>query len=246
MNRYIWYHPLYIKQDQQKSLNAKCAPGQIRNAQEYGYIYLSENQLNKVGINDHLTIVGHSSVGDLVDDGLTLQGDNAEALVKRLKRSGLQVAPKILSLESCKVGINNGLGFKLSSNIFFRNSIIEASDSSVGRNPGFINWNGFKLDSFGRILLKEELSLWKIIFRGKLFSSFRHAQYNLVEEVDKYLSKNIHIEFMNCYKPGLFGGRAGRYSWFYNREITLEKATYFARDNLESASARALESMSKL
>ena len=130
MKQYIWFHPLYVLETSDSLIK-----GQMNNAKKNNYIVLQEQELTQVRATDHLTIAGHSTppkggAGDEEDDsGFYIQGETADQLVKRLVRSGLGFAPKILSLETCKAAVENGIARNLSIHPFFKNSFIEA-------NPG--------------------------------------------------------------------------------------------------------------
>lgn len=156
MKRYIWFHPSYVLESAEATLL-----GQQTNAKDHGYILLNDQELGKVTCEDHLTIIGHSTLAPTPaeDTGLYIQGDTADALIRRLTTNGLKEAPKILSLESCRAGISGGLAQQLSRSPFFKYTLIEANLNSVGRKPMEMQWN-FPTDSLGRAVLKLDNSPW--------------------------------------------------------------------------------------
>lgn len=115
MKRYIWFHPSYVLESAETTLL-----GQQTNAKDHGYILLNDQELGQVSCEDHLTIMGHSSLESTPseDTGLYMQGDTADGLIRRLTANGLKEAPKILSLESCRAGISGGLAQQLSCSLF--------------------------------------------------------------------------------------------------------------------------------
>lgn len=237
MRRYIWFHPQYIEDEK---LNQWVIRGQINNALSHGYTVLTSNKLHKVGVCDHLTIVGHSTLQRCDNDsGFYYEGENAAQSLQTLQAFGLKKAPKILSLEICKAGIDKGFAHDLSQQFFFRNTVIEANPGSIGRNPGTIHW-GFEKDDFGRVVLHSKNHLWRFFLSGKLVVSKPHNRYDLLETVNALLSKDIHKCILSHYKPGFFGGRLGRLHRATGVAITLDIATFFARENPHSATAKAL------
>jgi hypothetical protein len=243
MKQYIWFHPLYIKDTSPDILK-----GQILNASKKDYTVLEENDLHKVRAWDHLTIVGHSTApkntldeddDEDIDTGLFIQGETALQCIDRLQKSGLRVPPKILSLECCKAGVTNGIAQMLSTQSFFATSLVESSNGSVGRNPGKTKWS-LEEDSFGRVLMHPTSFQWIFFYEGLVVAEHQHGEYKLHDILQTILPSNFHDSFFSCYKPGLFGGRAGRHCWFGNK-IDLEQATLFAEDDPDSATAKALE-----
>jgi len=91
---------------------------------EDDYIFLGENELGLVSSQDHLTIMGHSC-------GQRIQEDTSDQLAKRLVKLGLKKAPRVLSLDCCDAGVENGVAQQLSILHFFENTIIEACVSNT-------------------------------------------------------------------------------------------------------------------
>lgn len=241
MKQYIWFHPLYILETSKSTFL-----GQMRNAIKNHYTVLDETELHKVSSGDHLTIVGHStapkvSLDKNVDNGLYIQGETAPQLVHRLKQSGLKKAPTVLSLESCHTGIEEGIALKLSIHPFLNNTLIEASSSGIGRNPGNVKWGGMTVDIFGRVLLNASKHPWIFLLSGKIIATHQHGKYKLDEIVDTVLSLNFHNRFFKYYRPGFFGGRVGRYCHATGQNLTLELAKKFAEEDPNSATAKALD-----
>nr|WP_238148693.1 hypothetical protein [Legionella pneumophila] len=162
MKRYIWFHPSYVSESAEATLL-----GQKTNAKDHGYILLNSHELGQVTWEDHLTIMGHSSLATTPSDdtGLYMQGDTAIDLIDRLTTNGLKEAPKILSLESCQAGIPGGLAQQLSRSPFFKYTLIEGNLSGVGRKPRETLWN-FPTDSLGRAVLKLDNSPWMFYLGG--------------------------------------------------------------------------------
>jgi hypothetical protein len=241
MKQYFWFHPSYIAETSAKDVN-----GQKQNALKHQYIILEENELNRVSANDHLTLAGHStppkSTGEEdSDQGLHMQGETAEQLTARMIKAKLKVAPKVLSLECCKAGISNGLAYTLSTQSFFKNSFIETSTDSIGRNPGTISWTNMSEDGFGRVLRDERKHFWHFLLRGKEVAKLAHGQYDLKSVINTLSPSNFHDRFFFYYKPGIFGGRVGRYCASTKNKITLERAIIFANEDPNSATAQALD-----
>ncbi|BCA93941.1 hypothetical protein TUM19329_03020 [Legionella antarctica] len=165
MKKYIWYHPLYVLETPGQVLN-----GQKANAIRNNYVILNANELYKVSNADHLTLVGHSTSPGLTQDGgdtgLYLQGETAIQIVDRLTKSGLYCAPKVLSLECCRAALKDGIAQKLSAHPFFKNSIIEANTSGIGRNPGNAGWGEMAEDIFGRVVINAVKNPWLFLLRG--------------------------------------------------------------------------------
>ncbi|MCL9685133.1 hypothetical protein [Legionella maioricensis] len=243
MKQYIWFHPLYISETPEPVII-----GQMNNAKKHNYIILQEKELEQVGATDHLTITGHSTSpkpneGD--DQGLYIQGETAEQCVARLVTSGLSFAPKILSIESCKAAVDDGIARKLSLHPFFKNSLIEANPGGIGRNPGYLSWNGMTVDSFGRVVLREKINPWLFLLRGTVVAERRHASYKLQDIIQTIMPPDFHELFFSYYNSGIFGGRVGRYCFFTGNKITLERALILANEKPESSTAKALDSLSE-
>ncbi|HAT8357570.1 TPA: hypothetical protein GDD45_12845 [Legionella pneumophila] len=239
MKRYIWFHPSYVSESAEATLL-----GQKTNAKDHGYILLNSHELGQVTWEDHLTIMGHSSLATTPSDdtGLYMQGDTAIDLIDRLTTNGLKEAPKILSLESCQAGIPGGLAQQLSRSPFFKYTLIEGNLSGVGRKPRETLWN-FPTDSLGRAVLKLDNSPWMFYLGGVLVGRLIHDTYKIKDLFHILSPPAFHEHFFVHYKPGLFGGRAGRYCFFNKSTIMLEKASNLAYENPDSASAKAIEAV---
>ncbi|HDV6633023.1 TPA: hypothetical protein RJX14_001824 [Legionella pneumophila] len=237
MKRYIWFHPSYVSESAEATLL-----GQKTNAKDHGYILLNSHELGQVTWEDHLTIMGHSSLATTPseDTGLYMQGDTAIDLIDRLTTNGLKEAPKILSLESCQAGIPGGLAQQLSQSPFFKYTLIEGNLSGVGRKPRETLWN-FPTDSLGRAVLKPDNSPWMFYLGGFLVGQLIHDTYKIKDLFNTLSPTAFHKHFFVYYQPGLCGGRAGRYCFFNKTTITLEKASCLAHEDPDSASAKALE-----
>ncbi|HAT9588927.1 TPA: hypothetical protein JBD08_00735 [Legionella pneumophila subsp. pneumophila] len=237
MKRYIWFHPSYVLESAETTLL-----GQQTNAKDHGYILLNDQELGQVSCEDHLTIMGHSSLESTPseDTGLYMQGDTADGLIRRLTANGLKEAPKILSLESCRAGISGGLAQQLSCSLFFKYTLIEANLNSVGRKPMDTQWN-FPTDSLGRAVLKLDNSPWMFYLGGFLVGRLTHDTYTMENLFSLLSPPTFHKHFFANYQPGFFGGRSGRHCLFNKTTITLEKASNFAHEDQDSASAKALE-----
>ncbi len=239
MKQYIWFHPSYLIETTQRIID-----GQTKNAQKNGYIVLTQNELHKVGAEDHLTLVGHSTapneLGDDQDTGLYIQTETAEQCVNRLKRAGLKQAPKILSLECCNAGIPNGIGMQLAAHPFFYYTLIETNLSAIGRNPGTILWN-MPIDRYGRVVTDDKNKSWIFLHNGQVIDKKLHGTYELQDIIPKIEHFDFHSRFFAHYKPGFLGGRAGRHCFFTGDKITPEKARFFASLEPESATVKALE-----
>lgn len=237
MKRYIWIHSSYALESAESTLIR-----QQTNAKEHGYTLLNDQELGQVTWEDHLTVMGHSSskADPSVDTGLYMEGDTALDLIRRLTANGLKEAPKILSLESCRAGIPGGLAQQLSQSPFFKHTLIEANLSSVGRNPMETQWN-FPTDSLGRAVLKLDNSPWMFYLGGFLIGRLTHDTYTTEDLFSRLSPPTFHKHFFAHYQPGFFGGRSGRHCLFNKTTITLEKASDFAHENPDSASAKALD-----
>lgn len=268
MKQYIWFHPLYIEETAEATVN-----GQMRNAKKHGYIVLGEKELNKVNAEDHLTIVGHSfspklsvksEIGagspqvkspeergselaedsvQLDDPGFYIQGETAEQCVKRLQQAGLKKAPRVLSLECGMAAVANGIAEQLSVHRFFINTIIEANANGIGRNPGNLHWT-LPEDSFGRVVIKEHENPWIFLLAGAQVAKCTHGDYQIDEVINTILKQDFHARFFSHYSPGFWGGRVGQYCDTGHR-ITREKAEALARDKPGSATDIALQEMDK-
>lgn len=268
MKQYIWFHPLYIAETAKTTVE-----GQMRNAEKHGYIVLKEKELNKVRAEDHLTIVGHSFppqlseadiqlkwaeelcaedvikdsvelVHNLDDTGFYIQGETAEQCVKRLQQAGLKKGPQILSLECCIAAVANGIAEQLSGHRFFMNTIIEANTSGIGRNPGDLFWS-MPEDSFGRVVINDNKNPWIFLLGGARAAKRSHGTYQINEVIRAILQQDFHARFFSHYKPGLAGGRIGRYCESTGLRITREKAEAFARDKPKSATDNALQELDR-
>ncbi|HHF7344085.1 TPA: hypothetical protein ACPSKB_000486 [Legionella feeleii] len=269
MKQYIWFHPLYI------SGTAKATvEGQMRNAEKHGYIVLKEKELNKVSARDHLSIVGHSfppkseveadidatllqvrppeemeaelaeDIGQREDTGFYIQGETAEQCIKRLQKAGLKKGPQILSLECCIAAAANGIAEQLSSHRFFINTIIEANTSGIGRNPGNLSWSMAE-DCFGRVVLQDSKNPWIFLLGGTQVAKRSHGTYQISEVIKTILQQDFHSRFFSYYRPGLRGGRVGRYCENTGQRITREKAVALAVEQPGSATDIALQEMDK-
>ncbi len=240
MRQYIWYHPLYVLE-----APGHTTHGQRDNAIKNKYVVLQENELHQVNATDHLTIVGHSTPPkvtlDEEDTGLYIQGETAGQIVDRLMRSGLRFAPKVLTLECCKAGVIGGIAQKISTHPFFKNCVIEANASSIGRNPGTIHWGGMTEDIYGRVVLHAAKSPWLFLLRGQSVASHLHGTYTIQDVIETIVPFNFHKLFFTYYHAGICGGRVGRYCFFTKNEISLEQALIFANEEPESATSKALD-----
>lgn len=239
MKQYIWFHPRYIQET-----SGPIIKGQMNNAIKNNYIVLQEKELDHVLATDHLTIAGHSaSPGEEDDRGFYIQGETADQCVKRLINSGLGFAPKILSVECCKAAVENGIARGLSIHPFFKNSLIEANSGGIGRNPGYLIWNGMTVDNFGRVVMHEKKHPWIFLLRGNIVASHLHGTYKLQEIIGTISHPDFHELFFAHYNPGIFGGRVGRYCFFTGNKIILEQALTFANEDPESATSKTLDSI---
>ncbi|WP_019216776.1 hypothetical protein [Legionella tunisiensis] len=271
MKRYIWFHPFYIAETAKRIVE-----GQMRNAEQHGYIVLKEKELHKVSKHDHLSIVGHTlppkleidadvqvdvipplikvpedtgaelaeEVAQQDDTGFYIQGETAEQCVKRLQKAGLKKGPQVLSLECCIAAVTNGIAEQLSSHRFFINTIFEANTGGIGRNPGDIFWS-MPEDSFGRVVMKSDENPWIFLLGGIQVAKRHHGTYQISEVVRTILQQDFHSRFFSHYKPGLRGGRVGRYCESTGQRITREKAEVFALEQPKSATDTALQEMDK-
>jgi hypothetical protein len=221
----------------------KTIKGQKESFLSHNYIVLGEDELHKVSAADHLTIIGHSTApkteADTETAGLYIQGDNANQCVARLKRHGLQYAPKLLSLECCHAAIAHGIAEQLSNHLFFKYSLIEASTAAVGRNPGMGGWS-LRDDSYGRALLGHN-KLWIFYINGHSVAQREHDSY-VIDDILKQISpQQFHVTFFSHYQPGCLGGRVGRYCLANKSKISLEQALFFAKEKTVSATQEALD-----
>ncbi|STX42210.1 Uncharacterised protein [Legionella donaldsonii] len=269
MKQYIWFHPLYIAETAKTTV-----VGQMRNAEKHGYIVLKEKELNKVSTRDHLSIVGHSfspkleveadidamsllvrspkgmecelaeDIAQQEDTGFYIQGETAEQCIKRLQQAGLKKGPLLLSLECCIAAAANGIAEQLSSHRFFINTIIEANTSGIGRNPGNLSWS-MPEDCFGRVVLQDSKNPWIFLLGGSQVAKRSHGTYQISEVIRTILQQDFHSRFFSHYRPGLRGGRVGRYCESTGQRITREKAVAFALEQRGSATDIALQEMDK-
>jgi hypothetical protein len=239
--RYIWYHPFFTKYTEGYLLESHQ-----RNAIKHGYHILAENELYRVSFNDHLTLVGHSSsdaAGDKKDAGKYMHGELAHELAETLVTCGLTTAPKILSLECCEAGSDDGLAFDLSRLAFFKFVFIETCVAGIGRKPDKVKWN-LKEDGYGRAIMGTgagELP-WRLLFNGIELARYQHDSYKVDASVQLFLDLDTWPTIRSAYQPGIFGGRIGRYMFFKDTEtFSLNKLIQFAKQEPDSASAKAFE-----
>ncbi|MGQ3889845.1 hypothetical protein ACQUW5_12540 [Legionella sp. CNM-1927-20] len=194
MKQYMWYHPHYFLET-----SVHIVAGQMENARKYGYIILEGNELHKVKREDHLTIVGHSTPPklagidldedeDLNDTGYYIQGENAEQCVQRLKQAGLIEAPQVLSLECCRAGIEKGIAEQLSSQPFFKDTLIEANPGGISRSSGHVICS-LVPDIYGRMVMRAEFNPWVFLLSGQPVLKLRHNEYK-IEKVLETLEQN--------------------------------------------------------
>lgn len=239
--RYIWYHPFFKKHTPSEILESHQG-----NALKHGYRILAENDLSKVKLDDHLTLVGHSSqdaAGDDEDNGRFMHGELAHELADRLAACGLATAPRILSLECCHAGNDNGLAFDLSRLDFFKFVFIETCVAAVGRKPKKVKWN-LKEDDYGRAIIGSGIGEhpWRLLFNGYILESYQHASYKIEMRTQLFLNEDTWPIIRAAYQPGFFGGRIGRYMFFTGTSVfSLDDLIGFSKQNPNSASARALE-----
>lgn len=239
MKHYVWFHPNYISHQE----TASEAKGQQANFIAYHYTILSDHELHKIRPADHLTIIGAPEVP--TDDeerkeqmADNIGGDNAAQCIARLVKLGLQLAPKVLTLELHHAGTPGGFAQELSKNSLFKYSVIEANVGIVGRNTKPRSWS-FPTDSLGRSI-QTHCSNWHFYLSGYHIGTYKHKSYQLEDVIEELSPKGFHDSFFSNYKPGCRGGRVGRYCANDNK-ITLEQALFFVNEKRASATTDAVD-----
>ena len=189
MEHFIFFHPQYLATERQDLINRHR-----NSAERHGYIVLAENGLDRVGLNDHLTIVGHTYAPtineeeNLDDTGEFIHGQHANQIVDLLRNNGLRHSPSILSLECCHAGTRNGIGETLSAQPFLRNTLIECCTGPVGRS---IHGN-IQADSLGRQCLSN--TNWRLVRNGETVREFPHNTLQFSEYTLGIVTQPITIE----------------------------------------------------
>ena len=92
-----------------------------------------------------------------------------------MKNAGLKIAPNFISLECCQAATESGIALELSKHPFFKDTIIEATETSIYRDFGK-HFSG-KYDDLGRQFYEPEKK-WFYFYNGEKIAE-KSLDFNL-------------------------------------------------------------------